>query len=165
MKVPLKLNLKTIVLWVLAGLLILAALSKIANPTEFQDSLAAYNLPLPDALLRFTAGVLPWLELLTGLLLVTGRARRAALVWATALFAVFVLATGQAWARGLEIGCGCFNLDFRDLDPTGALAKVFESVGFGFFRAVLLLAGAIYLLRTNGQAPAPGNADQGGGEI
>ena len=163
MKVTLELDLKTIVRWVLAGLLILAALSKIANPTEFQGSLAAYKLPLPDALLRFTAVVLPWLELLTGLLLLAGNARRAALVWAAVLFAVFALATGQAWARGLAIGCGCFNMDFRDLDPTGALAKAFDSVQFAFLRALLLLAGAIYLLRSSGaisgREPAGGSAD------
>jgi uncharacterized membrane protein YphA (DoxX/SURF4 family) len=151
MKVTLELDRKTSVRWVLAGLLILAALSKIANPTEFQGSLAAYKLPLPDALLRFTAVVLPWLELLTGFLLVAGNARRAALVWAAALFAVFVLATGQAWARGLDIGCGCFNMDLKDLDPTGALMKAFDSVQFAFVRALLLLVGAVYLLRSTGE--------------
>jgi len=30
--------------------------------------------------------------------------------WAFALFAVFTVATGIAWARGLHISCGCFDL-------------------------------------------------------
>jgi uncharacterized membrane protein YphA (DoxX/SURF4 family) len=150
MKITLEINLKNIVGWTLSLVLVLAGLSKIANPTEFLGSLMAYKLPLPELLLRFTAVVLPWLELLSGLLLVAGSARRAALVWATALFAVFVLATGQAWGRGLEISCGCMNLNFNALDPTGALGRAFESVQFAFFRALLLLVGGIYLLRKEG---------------
>ena len=55
----------------------------------------------------------------------------------TSSIIVFVIATGQAWARGLEISCGCLKLGFLS---EGA-AKTFESVGFAFFRALLLLAG------------------------
>jgi uncharacterized membrane protein YphA (DoxX/SURF4 family) len=154
MRVTLDFDFKTVVRWALAALLVLASLSKIANPIDFQASLVAYKLALPDVLVRFTAVVLPWLELLCGLLLLAGGARRAALVWATMLFAVFVLATGQAWARGLEIGCGCFNLDFLGLSAGGGMGKFVESVPFAFFRAMLLLAGAVYLLRVSVDAPA-----------
>lgn len=134
---------RTAVRWILGILLVWAALSKIANLNEFHADLAAYKLPLPDALLRLTAIVLPWLELMCGMLLLVGGLRRAALVWAIVLFAIFVLATGQAWARGLEISCGCFKLDFLSENAV----RVFESVGFAFSRALLLLAGAIYVWR------------------
>jgi putative oxidoreductase len=145
MKVTFEFDWKTTVRSLLAVLLVWASLSKLANLNEFYASLAAYKLPLPNALVRLTAMVLPWMELLCGILLITGSARRAALAWTMILFALFVLATGQAWARGLDISCACFNLGFLG---DGA-AKMFESVGFAFFRALVLLAGAVYVWRTS----------------
>lgn len=143
MKVAFEFDFKSVVRWILAILLVWAALSKIANLNEFHAGLAAYQLPLPDALVRLTAIVLPWLELLCGMLLFVGGLRRAALAWAIVLFAVFVIATGQAWARGLDISCGCFKLDFLSENSR----RMFESVGFALFRALLLLTGAIYVWR------------------
>jgi uncharacterized membrane protein YphA (DoxX/SURF4 family) len=147
MKLTIEFDFKTVLRWVLAALLVLAALSKIANPAEFQGNLAAYKLVPAGSVLRFAAVVLPWLELLVGVFLVAGGMRRAALVWAAVLFAMFVLATGQAWARGFEINCGCFRLDFLGLSSGKGMGKFIESVSFAFFRALLLLAGAVYLLR------------------
>jgi len=144
MKVALEFDLKGVLRWVLAILLMWAALGKIANLQDFHANLAAYKLPLPEALLRLAVTVVPWLELLCAILLVTGGLRRAALLWATLLCAVFVLATGQAWARGLEISCGCFKLDFLG---NGAAKHVLESVPFAFGRALVLLAAAFYLFR------------------
>lgn len=154
MKVSFELQPKPVLRWVLAVLLIWAALSKIANLNEFYLNIALYRLPLPDVALRLAALVMPWLELLVGILMIAGNARRAALFWAMILFASFVLATGQAWARGLNIDCGCFNLDFLGDD----LAAIFATVKFAFFRAVLLFAGAVYLWRSptesTGSTPA-----------
>ena len=146
MKVAFEIRPKLVLLWLLAGLLIWAALSKIANLNEFYLNIALYRLPLPDVWLRLAAIVLPWLELLCGILMITGASRRAALLWAALLFAVFVLATGQAWVRGLNINCGCFKLDFLGEEFGG----IFESVKFAFFRALLLLAAAVFLLRDGG---------------
>jgi putative oxidoreductase len=146
---PRESRLKKLVRWTLGALLVWAALSKIANLQDFYINIAAYQLPLPGALLRLAAMTLPWLELLCGLLLLAGVWTRAALVWAMVLFGVFVLATGQAWARGLQISCGCFNLGAFGLDTPGSKAFVewVESVGFAFGRAVLLLLGAVYVFR------------------
>lgn len=148
MKISCELKPKLVLRWVLGALLIWASLSKIANLNEFYLNIALYRLPIPDAWLRLAAMVMPWLELLVGILMVAGTARRAALFWAMILFASFVLATGQAWARGLNINCGCFNLDF--LGP--GFASFFETVKFAFFRALLLFAAAVYLWRS---APEP----------
>lgn len=144
MKFSFEVTPKLVLRWLLAALLIWAALPKIANLNEFYLNVALYRLPFPDALLRLTAIVLPWLELLCGLLLITGTAQRAALLWAVILFGTFALATGQAWVRGLNINCGCFKLGFLGDEFAG----VFESVKFAFFRALLLLAGALYLWLT-----------------
>jgi len=151
MKIAFEINIKTTLRWLLAVLLVWAAVTKIANLNEFYLSIVLYKLPLPEALLRLAAMVLPWLELLCGFLLIAGKVQKAALLWAAILFAVFVFATGQAWARGLDISCGCYKLDF--LGPK--FAAIFESVKFAFFRALLLLAAAVFLLRNCEMTTAP----------
>jgi len=145
MRVEMEFDLQAVLRWLLAGLLVWAALGKIANLQEFHANVAAYRLPLPAAMIRMAVTVVPWLELLCGILLVAGTMRRAALLCTVGLCAVFVLATGQAWARGLEISCGCFKLDFLG---EGAAKQVLESVQFAFGRAVLLLAAAVWLFRS-----------------
>lgn len=143
-------KLKILVRWILGVLLVWASLSKIGNPQEFYISIAAYQVALPGVLLRLAAMILPWLELLCGLLLLGRIWMRAALVWSLVMFAVFVVATGQAWARGLDISCGCFNLRAFGLDPVNgkAFVKFLESVGFAFFRALFMFLGGVYLLRS-----------------
>lgn len=144
MKVKLEFDLQVVLRWLLAILLVWAALGKIANLQEFHANVAAYHLPLPNVLSRLVVMVLPWFELLCGILLLAGGMSRAALLCTLGLCLAFVLATGQAWARGLEISCGCFDLGFLG---DGAAARVLESVQFAFVRAVLMLAAAAYLFR------------------
>jgi uncharacterized membrane protein YphA (DoxX/SURF4 family) len=146
MKINLQFDFKTGLRWLLAAILVWAALSKIANLHEFYAAILAYQVPVADALARWVAMVLPWLELLCGLLLLAGSARRAALAWTVLMFGLFVLATGQAWWRGLDISCGCFKLGFLG---DGSLAKFVESVKFACVRAVLLMGVSLYLLRAS----------------
>lgn len=136
------------VLRCLLGLLLLwAAVSKMANPTEFLGSIYAYELPLPRSVLQTAAVVLPWVELLCGLMLLAGFWSQAALLAVTALMVVFVFATGQAWARGLDIACGCFDLKmFGIQDRMPGLVKFLESVSFAFFRNLLLTGLSAFLL-------------------
>jgi uncharacterized membrane protein YphA (DoxX/SURF4 family) len=151
MKITLTFEIKTGLRWLLAVVLVWAAISKIANLREFYVAILAYQMPLGDPLARWVAMVLPWLELLCGLLLAAGPARRAALVWTALMFGVFVLVTGQAWVRGLDISCGCFKLAFLG---DGALATFVESVKFACVRGLLLMGASLYLLR----ASAPSRA-------
>jgi putative oxidoreductase len=138
----------------LLGLLLLwAAVSKLANPTEFLGSIYGYELPLPRGWLQATAVILPWVELLCGLMLLTGFGAVAALLLATAMMVVFVLATGQAWLRGLDIACGCFDLKiFGIAEHWPGFVKFLESVAFAFFRNLALTALAVWLLW---RAPRP----------
>lgn len=141
----------------LLGVLMLwAAVSKLANPTDFLGSIYAYQLPLPKGLLQATAVVLPWLELLCGLLLVAGLWADTALLLLTSLLVVFVLATGQAWLRGIEIGCGCFSLEFLGLSRNfSGVERFLESVAFAFFRNLALVTLVAFLLRKALRSPSP----------
>lgn len=131
----------------LGFLLAWAAISKLANPAQFLGSIFAYELPLPRILQQTAAVVLPWLELLCGLLLLVRQWERAALAWITFLFAFFLIVTAQAWGRGLQISCGCFDLSVFGI-PRGAPGTIpwYESVGFAVGRNALLLALSILLL-------------------
>jgi len=134
--------------WLLGVLLLWAAVSKLANPTEFLGSIYAYQLPLARALLQVAAVMLPWVELLCGLLLLAGHWRQTTLLVVTGLLVLFVFATGQAWLRGIDIACGCFNLKIFGLNESApGLVRFLESVAFAFFRNLLLASLAGFLLR------------------
>jgi HEAT repeat protein len=131
---------------ILATLLIWAALSKLANPTEFLSSLYGYELPLSKTLLKWGAIVLPWMEFLCGIFLITETWIESVLLCTTALMMLFVAATGQAWLRGLQVSCGCFDLrlfGFGTRFPH--LVQLVEGMGFAFTRNVLLTTGAAAL--------------------
>ncbi len=147
MNEPRQFDIRNVIRGLLGALFCWAAVSKLANPPEFFGDLLAYQLPMSDALLRATAIVLPWLELLCGLMLLGSFWLRPALGWCGVMFAVFILATGQAWARGLNISCGCFKLEALGLDSMTALAKFVDSVAFAFLRAVACFAITVWLWR------------------
>ena len=140
---------QVILRWIIAGMLVLAALSKLANPQEFFTSLNSYKLPLPPLVLMSVAVVLPWLELSCGLLLLGGFRLRPALLWAIILFGVFTITTGMAWARGLEISCGCFNIRWLGFNGRSAesISRFIESPAFACLRALVSMLAAVWLFK------------------
>ena len=52
---------------------------------------------------------LPWLEMLAGLALIARRLPLGASLAIAGMTLVFLVALGSAWARGLDISCGCFG--------------------------------------------------------
>lgn len=92
------------------AVLIYASHDKLDNPQAFADAIGNYRI-LPVSLLNVTAIVIPWVELFTGLALILGLAASGAGLVASGLFAVFTAALISAIARGLDIECGCFNLE------------------------------------------------------
>ena len=142
-----EMNLQTVLRWLLGIMLVWAALGKLANLQEFFAMVVAYQLPLPTVFIRCVAVILPWIELLCGLLLLASLRLNAALVWTVILFFTFTVCTGQAWLRGLHIACGCLDLRLVGILPGSEMAGVLESVGFAFLRALSLAAAAVYLLR------------------
>ena len=93
---------------VLAGLLGFAGAAKLRDPAAFAADIENFHL-LSPGLSALLAVYLPWLELLLAAGLLLPRWKAAAALLATAVFAVFTLAAASAWARGLDIDCGCFG--------------------------------------------------------
>ncbi len=86
-----------------------AASNKIMDPNGFAIIIKNYMI-LPDYLINTFAVVLPWLEALCGLLLITGYLVRGSAVLVNLLLTVFILALSLNIFRGIDINCGCFSL-------------------------------------------------------
>jgi uncharacterized membrane protein YphA (DoxX/SURF4 family) len=85
-----------------------AAHAKILDPDGAVISVRAYRL-LPEALVHPVAWGLPFLELAVAVLLAAGLATRLAAATSAGLLLVFSAGIASAWARGLQIDCGCFS--------------------------------------------------------
>ena len=84
-----------------------ACLHKIADPGAFALDVATYQL-LPLPLVNITALVLPWSELVAGLMIVAGFRTRAAALLISGMMVVFMVALGWALHQDLTLSCGCF---------------------------------------------------------
>jgi len=94
----------------LGAIFIYASLSKILNPDQFAQAVMNYRI-LPLVSVNLFAIVLPWLELVSGILLLLGLFTGGSIVMITLLTALFLGAMGSALLRGLDISCGCFSTD------------------------------------------------------
>jgi len=74
----------------------------------FAQQVENYRVP-PYALTNTVAIILPWVELVAGVLLVCGVWTRPSALVFSVLTIIFLLAIGQAVVRGLNINCGCFG--------------------------------------------------------
>ena len=91
-------------------------------------------LPAPDLAVAL-AVYLPWLEVTAALTLFVKRLALGAATAVTGMTAVFLVALGSAWKRGLDISCGCFGKEEVSINyPTLML------------RDSLLLAAALVLV-------------------
>jgi uncharacterized membrane protein YphA (DoxX/SURF4 family) len=93
---------------VLGCVFIVVGVTKIAEPKLFANEIGNYQM-LPDLLVNIPAIILPWLELVTGLMLILGIKLKETSFIAGILLIVFTLGVAIAWARGLDINCGCFS--------------------------------------------------------
>ncbi len=99
-----------------------ASLDKIANPGGFALSIYNYRM-LPHETINFSAIVMPWLELVTGILIIAGIFMRGSAFWIGLMLLVFIIALSSALARGLDIDCGCFSVDGGHGVDTGLLIR------------------------------------------
>lgn len=125
----------------LGAIFIYAALPKIADPVSFAGTVASYKI-LPYFWSYFVAAVLPFLELICGVLLLSGYRVRAGALIVAAMNALFMVALVSLIVRGLDIDCGCFG--GSKTSPWLALA-----------RDVVFLAMAGAVLRFEAKRPPP----------
>jgi uncharacterized membrane protein YphA (DoxX/SURF4 family) len=94
----------------LAGVFVTAALPKIEDPAAFGISVAAFRV-IDSELSAWVALLLPWLELVIGLGILLPVIRRTSGALIALLLLLFITLHLSAWARGLDISCGCFGAE------------------------------------------------------
>lgn len=101
---------------VMAGIMLVAAVPKFFDweaevwKIDFEPfARIVYNYRvLPTPLVNLVAMAIPPVETIGALSLLTGIWLRSGSLLLAILQTVFLLGMGQAWARGLDIHCGCF---------------------------------------------------------
>ena len=92
----------------LGGVLFAAGFLKIDKIHESQMAVRGYEM-FPTAISNAFGLFLPFVEIVIGTLLILGALTRAMAALGGLIMVAFVIAVAQAWARGLNIDCGCFG--------------------------------------------------------
>lgn len=87
---------------------IYAGAEKISDTEAFAISISNYRL-LPISTLNFFAITFPWLEIITGILLLFGIAVKENSTIIFVMLSIFTIAIIISLFRGLSIDCGCFG--------------------------------------------------------
>ena len=128
------------------GLVFMAsAVPKLRHPRGFVLAVLEYRV-LPPRLSRLYARLVPPLEFLVALLLLTGTAVRSAATVMSALLLSFIVAIGINMARGRDLDCHCFGR--ATPRPIGWRALLQDVV-------LLSAAMAVIVLASEWVAPAP----------
>ncbi len=96
---------------VLGGTLIFSAVGALPHQAEFVGAVQAHGL-LPGLLADIYGSILPWLELLVGLLLLAGLFTRFAAGVTLLMVVSFLVANGTAVyhdVKNWDTACGCFH--------------------------------------------------------
>jgi putative oxidoreductase len=101
--------------WGIGLVFLLAGALKAWDPQSFAYAIENYQLTRWSVSIGI-AFYLPWLEMIAGAALLTGWLYRGALATLGLLTVIFLGALSSAWARGLNIECGCFQ---SESSPTG----------------------------------------------
>lgn len=112
--------------WVLAAVLLVSAVAKLADRTRTADAVVDFGVP---ERLRWAAPAVPAIELvLAGMLVVPATARWGA-IGAVALLVAFSLAVAVNLARGRRPACNCFGR--LDASPIGGRTLLRNAVLIG----------------------------------
>jgi uncharacterized membrane protein YphA (DoxX/SURF4 family) len=123
----------------LAAVWLVSGSIKAADPDQTWVAVRAYDV-LPSSGVTVVAGVLPWLELALGVLLLLGVRTRLVAAVAAGLLLVFIAGVSQAWARGLSIDCGCFGGGGEVAqDQTSYGTELLRDTAFGVLAAWLII--------------------------
>ncbi|MFH1152241.1 MAG: MauE/DoxX family redox-associated membrane protein [Pseudomonadota bacterium] len=112
-----------------------ASYHKLLLPAEFAKIIYGYYL-FPEPTINLLAIVVPYLELISGLALITGIYSRPGLIIINGFLIGFIIAISINILRGHQFDCGCFSFSEPD-HVSSAVWLLIRDIG--------LLAGGIYL--------------------
>lgn len=88
---------------------VIAAYGKLLHPDVLVATVINYNI-LPTNLAKLFAYMLPWVEIISGLMLIVGFGTRAASFSLSWLLLSFIIAIWINIKRGVSMECGCFDI-------------------------------------------------------
>lgn len=89
---------------------IAASLHKIIAPADFAKIIYGYSL-FPPYSINLIAIIIPYVEMIAGMALITGVYPRSAALILSGLLVFFIAAIAFNLMRGHQFDCGCFSLD------------------------------------------------------
>ena len=97
------------VIKIILGLILLfSGIAKIADPSNAVNLMLEFKI-VPEALILIIISALPVLEILIGVLLVSGMYHKSAVISALILFSGFLIISIYGTIIGLNSDCGCFG--------------------------------------------------------
>lgn len=122
----------------LGGVLLVAGYLKIGKADISQMAVRSYEL-LPIPVANFLGLALPPMEITIGVLLILGTLTRVVAALGGFTMFIFIIAIAQAWARGLNIDCGCFGGGGSvAAEDTRYLQEILRDLGLLFMAAYLV---------------------------
>lgn len=118
--------------FVIAYIFITFAIDKISNPADFAKQIANYEIA-PVWSYNIIALTLPWVEIFVGILLLMGVELKANAILTAAMLIMFIFMVSVAWAKGLDINCGCSAAHPMQV----GLPKILENTGLLLMTAMI----------------------------
>lgn len=127
----------TVLLRLVLGFMFLSSGAiKLENPEAFAEAISNYQI-LPHALINIFAIVVPGMEAIAGLAVLTGILLRGGALLLVLLLIVFTSAVGLSMLNGIDISCGCST-------PISFAARI----GFGkLVENLILLAASLFVFK------------------
>jgi len=117
----------------LGYIFIYASIDKIIDPISFSNVIDNYHIT-PIILNNLFALFIPWLEFIIGICLIFNLKVHGASFLSIILLVWFIFILTQAIFRGINVECGCFDLNTSDLDDLelrkNMIKRIFEDVVF-----------------------------------
>lgn len=99
---------KLILRFVIGAVFVYSSIGKLLHPQDFAEVIVNYKV-FGSYFSQWGAVLVPMLELLLGLMLISGFWLREAFLFTAVLYIAFDILIIQALLRGLDISCGCFT--------------------------------------------------------
>jgi uncharacterized membrane protein YphA (DoxX/SURF4 family) len=116
-----------------------ASYHKILAPAEFAKIVYGYGL-FPHETINLIAIIIPFIELISGIALITGICTRSAALILVGMLLAFIIAMSINVIRGHEFDCGCFSAD-----TSQASNSAWYTLGRNII--LLMLGGYVYMHR------------------
>ena len=112
---------------------IYASYSKILDPVSFSTDIHNYGVT-PFYIENLISLILPWMELLIGIGLISGLKYEASIDLSIYMMILFIFLITQAYLRGKSIDCGCFlsdiSLEEAETKRFDMLKRIMEDIVF-----------------------------------